>query len=87
MEAPDIQVRVELASPSDELWTWGPEDAEDVVRGKAEHFCLVVTQRRHVTDTEIVSEGPIAEQWMSIAQAFAGPPEDGPEPGQRVVEI
>jgi len=75
---PEGHVRVELTSPSGETWTWGPEDAQATVRGPAEDFCLVVTQRRHPGDTALVAEGEIAEDWLSRAQAFAGPPTDGP---------
>ncbi len=52
------------------------------VRGDALDFCLVVTQRRHPADTALVVEGPAAEEWMGIAQAFAGPPGPGRQPGQ-----
>lgn len=84
MEVPGIPVRVSLAGPSGDRWEWGPEDAENTVRGPALDFCLVVTQRRNVADTAIVSEGDVASQWMAIAQAFAGLPQDGPKPGERV---
>jgi uncharacterized protein (TIGR03084 family) len=80
--APDAPVRVDLASPSGETWTWGPEDADDRVSGPALDFCLVVTQRRHLDDTALRIEGPAATDWMSIAQAFAGPPGRGRRPGQ-----
>jgi hypothetical protein len=45
-------------------------------------FCLVVTQRRHVADTALDVEGPAAVEWISIAQAFAGAPGAGRQPGQ-----
>ena len=77
-EAPDAEVRVELRSPSDETWAWGDEDLPDRVVGKALDFCLVVTQRRNVADTGLVVEGPVADEWMRIAQVFAGPPTDPP---------
>lgn len=79
IEVPDQQVRVELSSPSNELWTWGSVDAANTIRGPAQDFCLIVTQRRRFADTELECKGDIAKKWMSIAQAFAGPPEDGPE--------
>ncbi|MBW2062785.1 MAG: TIGR03084 family protein [Deltaproteobacteria bacterium] len=82
MEVPKVPVRVELNSPSGESWTWGPEDAEDIIRGSAEGFCLVVTQRRHYQDTDLVVIGETAEKWMSVAQCFAGPPTLGPPPGK-----
>lgn len=79
--APDGEVRVELLAPSGEVWTWN-ESATDRVTGDALDFCLVVTQRRHVDDTGLVVEGPLAEDWIAIAQAFAGPPGSGREPGE-----
>jgi hypothetical protein len=44
------------------------------VHGSAIDFCLVVTQRRHLADTALVVEGDAAQEWMALAQAFAGPP-------------
>ena len=78
---PKTPIRVELLGPSGEAWTWGPEDAVEIIRGAAEDFCLVVTQRRHVDDTDLSVAGDGARHWMRIAQAFAGPPADGPGPG------
>lgn len=75
--APDQPVRVELAGPGDASWTWGPNDAANRVSGDALDFALVVTQRRHLDDTDLKIEGLLAEQWMSVAQAFAGPPGNG----------
>jgi uncharacterized protein (TIGR03084 family) len=69
---PDAPIRVELVAPDGGQWAWGPEDAADRVTGTALDFCLVVTQRRHRTDTGLVIIGPTAGQWMAIAQAFAG---------------
>jgi uncharacterized protein (TIGR03084 family) len=71
---PGGDVRVELTAPSGQVWTWGPEGADNKVSGSALDFCLVVTQRRHRDSTGLVTEGPLAEEWMGIAQAFAGPP-------------
>lgn len=84
LEVPDAPFRVELSSPSGALWTWGPDDAAQSICGTAEDFCLVVVQRRHVDDTDLKVEGDIVRQWMLIAQAFAGPPAEGPQPGERV---
>ena len=41
--------------------------------GSAYDFCRLVTQRIHRDDTDLVAVGEDAEQWLSIAQAFAGP--------------
>ena len=90
LAVPDQPVRVALTapsyertSPSNDQWAWGPEDAENVVSGSAQDFCLVVTQRRNPADTGLKIQGDIAGQWIKIAQAFAGPPADGPAPGMR----
>jgi uncharacterized protein (TIGR03084 family) len=77
---PERAVRVELTGPDGEPWTWGPADAADVVRGPALDFCLLVTQRRHRDDVDVEVTGPAAEEWMGIAQAFAGPPGSGRQP-------
>lgn len=84
---PDQPVRVELTPPdtppnSPPAWTWGPADAPDLVSGPALDFCLLVTQRRHRDDTAIQARGEVADQWLGIAQAFAGPPGAGRQPGQ-----
>jgi len=42
----------------------------------------VITQRRHPTDTTLQMTGPLAAEWMELAQAFAGPPGAGRQPGQ-----
>jgi uncharacterized protein (TIGR03084 family) len=81
-EPPTGPVSVELVAPSGETWAWEAEGSPDVVRGSALGFCLVVTQRRHIDDTDVVAEGPRAREWMEIAQAFAGPPGPGRTPGQ-----
>jgi len=80
--APAVDVRVELASPAGARWHWGDPGADNRVAGPALDFCLVVTRRRHVADTRLEVRGPVAEEWMLRAQAFAGPPGPGRAPGQ-----
>lgn len=72
LDAPGTSVRVELTAPSGDRWTWNDDASGGAVRGSAEDFCLVVTQRRHVDDTGLVTEGAAARDWMEKAQAFAG---------------
>ncbi len=75
LAAPDGPVRVDLATPDgDDVWSWGPAEAPDSVLGPALDFCLVVTQRRNPADTDLHVVGPIATEWIGIAQAFAGAP-------------
>ncbi|WP_232664779.1 TIGR03084 family metal-binding protein [Pseudonocardia sp. TRM90224] len=81
-EPPSTPVRVELVAPGGGTWTWGPDDAADRVTGPALDFCLLVTQRRHRDDTALEANGPIADEWLGIAQAFAGAPGGGRRAGQ-----
>jgi uncharacterized protein (TIGR03084 family) len=77
LPVPEQPVHVELVGPDGEHWEWGVRTARDTVRGPALDFCLVVTQRRHVDDTQLQTGGEAAHEWMTIAQAFAGPPGPG----------
>ncbi|HUY67243.1 MAG TPA: TIGR03084 family metal-binding protein [Acidimicrobiales bacterium] len=89
-EAPPGRIDVVLAAPTGEPWRWQVGEVADdgaaghtpasVVRGPALDFCLVVTQRRNLADTALVVEGDAAAEWMSLAQAFAGPPGPGRPP-------
>ncbi|MFG1647500.1 TIGR03084 family metal-binding protein [Amycolatopsis sp. NPDC049252] len=75
--APVVPIRVVLHAPSGDRWTWGDGAAADRVEGTALDFCLTVTQRRLAADTGLVVRGPVAREWMGIAQAFAGAPGRG----------
>jgi uncharacterized protein (TIGR03084 family) len=77
LATPDRPVRVVLTAPDGGTWAWGPDDAADQVTGPALDFCLAVTQRRNLADTALTLTGPVATEWMGIAQAFAGPPGPG----------
>jgi uncharacterized protein (TIGR03084 family) len=72
--------RVELTAPDGAVWTWGPADATQRVTGPAHDFCLLCTQRVHRADTALVATGADADHWLTIAQAFAGPPGKGRAP-------
>lgn len=78
---PATTVRAELATADGGTWTFGPDDADEVVRGSLLDFCLVLTQRRHVDDTGLEAEGTAAE-WLRIGQAYAGAAGTGRRPGQ-----
>jgi uncharacterized protein (TIGR03084 family) len=58
----------------------GAGSATGSLSGSALDFCLVVTQRRNLADTELAIRGELAQEWMAIAQAFAGPPGQGRAP-------
>ncbi len=78
--------RLELTAPSGETWAFGDEDAASSIKGSATEFCQVVTQTRNVADTGLTVEGDVAENWMRIAQCFAGPPTPPPAPGTRYLQ-
>ncbi len=83
MELPPAVPHVRLTAPSGAIWTWGEEGAANAVTGSATEFCQVVTQVRNVSDTKLVVRGPVATQWMAMAQCFAGAAEPPPAPGTR----
>ncbi|MEV5836615.1 TIGR03084 family metal-binding protein [Nocardia sp. NPDC052112] len=80
--APTEEFRVELTAPDDSVWSWGPDDAAQQVTGPALDFCLLVTQRRHRDDLALETVGADAAEWLTIAQAFAGPTGAGRSAGQ-----
>ncbi|MEU4905687.1 TIGR03084 family metal-binding protein [Streptomyces sp. NPDC044780] len=82
LAVPASPPRVELRLPSGRPWVRGPEDAHAFVTGDALDFALVVTQRRHRLDTALTCQGEAAEQWLAIAQCFAGPPGPGRQPNE-----
>jgi uncharacterized protein (TIGR03084 family) len=76
---------VRLTAPSGATWDWNEGESDNRVEGTAVDFCKVVTQGRNVADTGLRVTGPVAQDWMTIVQCFAGPPEDPPPPGTRFV--
>src|ERR1700722_19272192 len=77
LPAPTEPFRVELRAPDGSIWSWGPADASQRVTGSAEDFCFLVTQRRPLRELDVTATGDDASRWLSIAQAFAGPPGGG----------
>ena len=73
--APDEPVALELTAPDGSTWSFG--EGEQRVTGPALDFCLLVTQRRHRDDLTLVAHGEAADDWLDVAQCFAGPPGPG----------
>jgi len=80
---PLIKPHVRLDAPSGAIWQWNPPDQNDRIEGSAVDFCQVVTQGRNILDTRLEVAGEAAQQWMEIAQCFAGAPVDPPRKGER----
>ena len=85
-DTPDEEPYLKLLSPSGEIWEWNEGNEKSSIIGSAIDFCQVVTQVRNVKDTNLTLYGNSAFEWMSIAQCFAGPPVDPPNPGKRRLE-
>jgi uncharacterized protein (TIGR03084 family) len=83
MEPPGPAPYVQLTAPDGDLWEFNDPDDSNCVEGDAAEFCHVVTQGRNIADVNLRVVGEPATRWMEIAQCFAGPPEDPPEPGSR----
>ncbi|MCA8901135.1 MAG: TIGR03084 family protein [Hyphomonas sp.] len=84
---PELVPFVRLEAPSGEIWTFGEDTSGNRIEGCATEFCQVVTQTRNVKDTALTVTGPVAEDWMSKAQCFAGGRNDPPPPGTRFRQI
>ncbi|MGY2092972.1 MULTISPECIES: TIGR03084 family metal-binding protein [Nocardia] len=80
LAVPEGDVFVSLRLPSGNVWEHGSPCADNTVRGSAYDFALRVTQRRHRSDLDLAATGPVANNWLDIAQAFAGPPGKGRPP-------
>ena len=82
-EPPGPPPHVRLTAPSGAIWTWNEPDPDNSIEGTALDFCHVVTQGRHIDEVNLQVTGETAQQWMAIAQCFAGDPQTPPPPGQR----
>ncbi|MER5788052.1 TIGR03084 family metal-binding protein [Streptomyces sp. NPDC001980] len=67
---PTEPFRVELTGPDGRTWAWGPEDAAQRVRGSGLDFCLRVTHRRSLAETDLTAVGEDAQKWLDIARVF-----------------
>lgn len=83
-DPPGPPPRLSLTAPSGAIWEWNSDAAPgELIEGPAAAFCQVVAQTRNIQDVDLKVTGPCAKAWMSIAQCFAGPPNDPPAPGSR----
>ena len=83
MDVPQAMPHIRLTAPSGAIWEYGDANESERIEGSATEFCQVVTQCRNVGDTSLSVIGPVANEWMGMAQCFAGPVNDPPEVGVR----
>jgi uncharacterized protein (TIGR03084 family) len=76
LPVPQEPFLVELRAPDGSTWS-GTLRRRPGVTGSAEDFCMLVTQRRPRARLDVTALGADAQAWLTIAQAFAGPPGAG----------
>ena len=81
--APEPKPCVSLLAPSGERWVYGDPESDSCIAGSAVGFAQVVTQTRHVDDTDLNCSDDVALSWMHNAQCFFGGPSQPPAPGSR----
>jgi uncharacterized protein (TIGR03084 family) len=69
-EYPQAGVRIELMGPKYARWVYGPDEAEDVIKGLAGEFCRVAVHRLDPNDTALKAVGPGAELALQIVRTF-----------------
>jgi len=64
-------IRVEVTGPAYARWVFGPDDADDVVRGPAGEWCRLVVGRLSPSKaTGLKATGPVAERALEVAGIF-----------------
>lgn len=80
LEMPDTPLYVECVLPSGKIWSKGPADAANYIKGSAAEWALVSIRRRNWMDTDLEVVGDDARQFASIVQTFAGESDEAPIP-------
>ena len=68
--APLSELRLELSSPSGQLWTYGEEVAPQSITGSAAHWCRVATRRMAAEDSDLLATGTLARSVLTTARAY-----------------
>ena len=69
---PVVAVRCELTAPDgDEVWRFGPEEAESAITGTAGEFCRVAAQRLDPARSELVASGPGGATALRVVRTYA----------------
>lgn len=64
-------VRCELTGPNGDVWLYGPDDADSVIRGPAGDFCRVGAQRIGPDRTALTTSGPHATAALRVLRNYA----------------
>ena len=69
-EFPEGGIRVELMGPNYARWVYGPQDAENVIKGIAGEWCRVAVHRLDLSATNLKAEGDQAEVALRVVRAY-----------------
>jgi uncharacterized protein (TIGR03084 family) len=64
-------VRFELDTSIGEVWVFGDDDADTVLRGPVHELLEVAAQRANAADTSLTAEGPDADAVLALVRTFA----------------
>jgi uncharacterized protein (TIGR03084 family) len=67
---PEGGIRVELMGPKYSRWVYGPEEAENIVKGIAGDWCRVSVRRVDASKTGLKAIGDAAEVALKIVRAY-----------------
>lgn len=63
-------IRLELMGPRYARWVYGPEDAEDVIKGIAGEWCRIAVHRLDYGATSLKAEGENAEIALQVVRTY-----------------
>ena len=63
-------IRVEVIGPGYAKWIYGPEDADDLIKGSASDWARIVVRRAAPADVRLKVTGDTAARAIEVAQAF-----------------
>ncbi len=67
---PQAGIRLELMGPRYARWVYGPDDAEDVIKGVAGEWCRIAVQRLDHGATSLKAEGTNAETALRVVRTY-----------------
>ncbi len=65
-----VPIRIELIGPGYTKWIFGPEDAENLIKGSASDWARLVVARASFAETRLKVSGDAAEVAVEVVRAF-----------------